>query len=106
MRNDTSRKRLLDLDSYNADCCQCLGNCGVDEMTVIEKDVVYAFTDEYPSMEHAIYEFARFGRQWVSTSIQGGRERLKFAVLGYTDSIGAKYVNGRCVSRKRKKASD
>lgn len=67
-----------------------------------ESDVVYAFTDEYPSRQAAIYECARFGRQWVSTSMQSGRERMKFAVLSYTDSFGAKYVNGVCIGRSRK----
>lgn len=61
-------------------------------MPVIERNISYFFPTSPQSRQEAIEKNRQFGRQWVSTAIVEGRQRMKFCILTHepdTDRISA-----------------
>lgn len=52
-------------------------------MPLTESSVVYEFPTDERNKRHLINKHKAKGRQWVSSSLQDGRTRMKFAIVRF-----------------------
>lgn len=62
-------------------------------MPVTERDVVYEYPKHDKHKRFLVKQHAVHGRTWVSSSVQDGRTRMKFARIGFEKAAPAPAID-------------